>query len=162
MVHGVEKEKDKTCVDLLKRLKENTLWFRHVSFRISEEEGIINAIIINHQPEKQLWFEFLKGAQVEDEVECKEEKGTIKKVLQKVEINQRIVFAGIEKGTGKKENDALVIMNKDRRSQGCDSVRESHEVKLTFLQDKQCESSMLAKIVKRKNRVIDAEEHMMN
>ena len=56
-------------------------------------------------------------------------------MLQKVEINQRRVFEGIEKGIGKCENYLLVIMSKNGRSQGCDWKRANREI-VKFVQDK--------------------------
>ena len=54
----------------------------------------------------------LKGVKVEDEVKCNEEKGTIKQFLWKVEVNQRLIFAGVEKGLEMHKNDVLVIIGK--------------------------------------------------
>ena len=54
---------------------------------------------MHFQREKQLWFEALKGVKVEDEVEYKGEKGNIKKVFQKEQVNQRRIFVDVEKGT---------------------------------------------------------------
>ena len=51
----------------------------------------------------------MKGVKTEDEVECKGENGTIKKVVHEVEVNQRRIFVGIEQGVGKCENDLLVF-----------------------------------------------------
>ena len=64
--------------DLLQRFKENNLALQCVSFKLSTQEGIINAIRIKFQRAKQFCFEVLIGAKVEDEVEDEGEKGTIK------------------------------------------------------------------------------------
>ena len=42
-----------------------------------------------------MWFEILKGLKVEDEVKHKGEKGTLKKVMQKIEVSQRRMFIGM-------------------------------------------------------------------
>ena len=39
-------------------------------------------------------------------------------MFQKVEVNQRRIFAGIEKGSGQNENNASPLMSKDRTNQG--------------------------------------------
>ena len=44
---------------------------------------------------------------VEEEVKHKGEEGTLKKVLQKIELNQRRRFIGIEIGRGTHENDVF-------------------------------------------------------
>ena len=72
-----------------------------MSFKFSTEKGIINAIRMSCDRKNQLCFEALKGVNVEDEVEHKRIKGTIKQVPQKEEVNQRIMFEGVEKGVGK-------------------------------------------------------------
>ena len=46
----------------------------------SATEGIINTIIMNFIRENQLRFETIRGAKIEDEVECETEKRTIKSV----------------------------------------------------------------------------------
>ena len=72
---------------MLESFKDNELGLRHVSIKLSTREGIINAIRMNFQREKKLWFEALKGVKAEDEVECEVEKVTIKQVLRKVEVS---------------------------------------------------------------------------
>ena len=81
-------ESEKIVIDLLESVKDNNLGLRCVSFKFSTREGIVNAIRINFQREKQLRFEVLKGVKVEDEVEHEGEKGSIKQVLYQVELNQ--------------------------------------------------------------------------
>ena len=113
VVCGLKNESETIDIDLLELLKDNELGVRCVSFKLSTKEVIANAIRTIDWRKKQLWFKVLKGAPVEDEVEYEGEKGTIKEVLQQAEANQRWIFAGIEKGIGKHNNDELVIMNED-------------------------------------------------
>ena len=96
VVYGVENESGKIDGYLLESFKEKKLGLRHVSFKLSTIEEIINAIRIYFQRGNQLWFEALKGEKAEDEVEYRGEKGTIKQDLHKVEVNQRRIFVGIE------------------------------------------------------------------
>ena len=83
--------------------------------------------------ENQLHFEVTKGVKFEDKVECEGEKVTIKKVLEKEEANQRRIFTGIEKDTGKNENNVLITMSKDRTDRGCDQVKENYGEEFIFL-----------------------------
>ena len=71
MVHKVENEK--IDIDLLERFKENVIGLWNASFLLSTAEGVIDAIRMNYQTENQLWIGFLKGVQVEDELEYKQE-----------------------------------------------------------------------------------------
>ena len=45
-----------------------------------------------------------------------------------MEINQRIIFVGVDKRKGKYENDVLLIMSKERKSMGFDFIRENYGV----------------------------------
>ena len=107
-----------------------------------------------------MWFEVLKGVKVEDKVEHKGETITIKQVLQKVEVNQKRIFVGIEKGLGKYKNDLLVIINKDRTDIGNKWIRENYGKSLNFLKDKQCDVSVPAKLSEKLNSVNEVEEHV--
>ena len=133
VVYGVENECEKIDVELLERFKDNKLGVRCVSFKLSTKEGIINAIRMNYQREKQLRFEVLKGVKVEDEVEYEGETGTVKQVLQKVEVNQRRIFVGIEQGVGQHKNDAFVIISKDRADIGNRWIRENYGERFKFV-----------------------------
>ena len=113
---------------------------------------------MNFQRENQLWFEFLKGVKAEEKVECKGEKGTMKQALQKVEVNQRRIFVGIEQGVGKCKNDLLVIINKDRTEIGSKWIRENYGESLTFLKAKPCDNSVPTKLNEKLNSVNEVEE----
>ena len=47
-------ESGKIDGDLLESFKDNNLGLRHVSFKLSTREGVVNAIRMNVQREKQL------------------------------------------------------------------------------------------------------------
>ena len=68
----------------------------------------------------------LKEVKFDDKLEYEGEKWLIKQVLQQVEVNQRRIFAGIDKGVGKYENDVLVIMNEYRTDMWCKWVRDNY------------------------------------
>ena len=103
VVYGVENESGKIGGDSLESFKDNNLGLRCVSFKLSAREAIMNAIRIEFQGIKQLWFEVLKGVNAEDKVECEGEKWTTKQVLHAVEVNQRRIFVGIEQGVRKQK-----------------------------------------------------------
>ena len=65
-MHGIENKSENIDADLIEKLKDNNLGLRHVSFKLSTKEGIINAMIINFHRKNQLRFKLLKGARVED------------------------------------------------------------------------------------------------
>ena len=81
---------------------------------------------MNFQRENQLLFELLKGVKVEDKVEGEGENGTIKQVLQEVEVNQRRIFVGIKQGVGKHEIFLLFMINEDRADVGSKWIREKY------------------------------------
>ena len=68
---------------LVESFKNNELGLRCFSFKWSSVEGIINGIRMNYQRENQLWFEVLKCARAEEEVECEGEKEHLKKFCKK-------------------------------------------------------------------------------
>ena len=103
----------------------------------------------------------LKDVQVEEEVECEGEKVTLKKVLQQVEACQRIIFVGIDKGCEKCNNDLLGMTSKDHINIRSKNVRENHEERFIFLQDKQHESSVQMKSDENSKIVYEEEESMI-
>ena len=82
--------------------------------------------------------------------------------MQKVEVNQRRIFVGIEQGVGKCKNDLLVIMNKDRTDIGSKWIRENYGESFKFVQEKYYESSMPMKSDENGKSVNDVEECMRN
>ena len=46
-------------------------------------------------------------------------KGAVNQVLQKAEVSQRIIFAGVEKGAGGNENNVTLAISEDRTDQWC-------------------------------------------
>ena len=159
VVCGVENESGKIDRDSLEWFKDKNLGLRHASFKLSAREGITNAMRMNFQRKTQLWFELLKGANAEDEVEREGEKGTIKQVLHKAEVSQRRIFVGIEKGIGKHKNDLLVTMSKDCVDIGGEWISKNHGQSLKFVQDEPCESSMPMKSDENLKSINDVEEH---
>ena len=59
----------------------------------------------------------LKWVNDEDEVENERERGKIKQVFQKSEVNQLRIVVDVEKGVGENETNVLLIMSKDRTDQ---------------------------------------------
>ena len=48
--------------------------------------------------------------------------------MQKIEVNQRRMFIGIEIERGTCKKDVLLIMNKECKGKGCDWIRENYGV----------------------------------
>ena len=88
-------------------------------------------------------FVVLKGVKVEDKVKYKGEEETLKKVMQKIEENQRRTFIGMEIGRGMHNNDVLLIMNKDCKDKGCDWIRENCGVNFKFKEEKNAKALCL-------------------
>ena len=73
VVYGLEQESEDADKKLMESFKNNDLYLRHVSFKFSSKEGIFKVIRINYQHKNKMWFELLKGVNVEDEVKYKGE-----------------------------------------------------------------------------------------
>ena len=63
-MYGVKNKSEIMNKDLLEMFKDNNVLLRHVSFKCSTKERIINAIRMNFHRENQLWFEVFKGVNV--------------------------------------------------------------------------------------------------
>ena len=77
-----------------------------------------------------------------------------------MEINQRGIFTGVEKGAGENKNNVLLIMIKDRTNQGSNWVGDNYGDYLTFTDDKQCGCSIPMKKDRNRNSERDAEDCM--
>ena len=77
VVCGVENESELMDKDLLERFKDENLVLRHVSFKFSTKEDIINSIRTYFHRENQLRFEVLEGFNIEGGFEYEGEKVTI-------------------------------------------------------------------------------------
>ena len=109
---------------------------------------------------RQLWFELLKSVKAEYGVEHKGEKGTIRIVLHKVEVNQNRFLLDFEQGDVKHKNILLVIINKDRADIGSKWIRENYGESLKFTKDKSCNSSVPMKSNENLNSASKVEEFM--
>ena len=81
-------------------------------------------------------------------------------MLHKVEVNQRLIFVGIEQGVGKCEKDLLFIINEDRTDIGSKWIRENYGESLKFTKDKSCNSSVPMKSNENLNNVNEVKKHM--
>ena len=109
VVYAVENDNDEIDSTLLKSFRENNLGIRHVSFRKIDSNGILAAMRLNYYPEKTLKFVVLKEVCVDDKASYDGKIGTLKQVTKQVKVNSKKIIVGVEIGTGKHENNALVV-----------------------------------------------------
>ena len=112
-------------------------------FKFSSKEGVLNAARMSYQSKNNAWFEALKGVKVEDKAKCKGEEGTLKKMMQKTEANQRIILTEMKIGRGMCKNDVLLMMSKDCKNKGRDWIRENHGVNFKLKEEKHAKALRL-------------------
>ena len=67
----------------------------------------------------------------------------MKETLQNIEVNQRKVVVGIEKGTGKNKDNSLIVMHRGIIAKGKDRIRNIYGTAYLFIDEKEHESSVV-------------------
>ena len=91
---------------------------------------------MSHCKKECLRFEVLKGINTHETMEHEHELISVKETLGNTEVNQRKIFAGIEQGTGKNEDNLLVVTRMGMISHGKEWKRKNYGTKCVLIGEK--------------------------
>ena len=101
VVYATMDKEEEIGTKMINKHNENDLGIKHVSFKWTSANGVINAIRINCYDKADLRFEVLKGLKIDDTVEHNDDISSVKEISMKVHKNNKKLFVGIESGMGK-------------------------------------------------------------
>ena len=144
VVQSTMDEEEEISAKLKNEHNENDLGIEFVSFKWTSAKGIVNSTSMNCHNKEELRFEVLKGISINDEVEYESELVSTKETLENAEVNQRKVFVGIEKRTGKIKHNVLSVMCRGMMAQGKEWIRNNYGTTCLFIDEKSCKSSAMS------------------
>ena len=160
VVYATMDKEEEISKKLINVFHDNEMGIKYVSFKWTSSKGIINAIRMNYYNKDDLHFEVLKGINIHDEMEYEYELASVKEILMNVEVNQKKLFVGVEQGTGKNENNVLVIMHRGMTLYGKEWIRQNYGTKCKLSGNREHESSVMLNREDVPQKVKDVEKFL--